>query len=78
MFFFSHMISYLLNIKSHACFEARNNRFYREKYTECTYKHKTIYIYLYKVHSRRMGRSLCTNKAPLVNEQTHQKVKKAT
>lgn len=34
--------------KSHACFEARSNKSYPEKYTECTYKHKKIiYIYLY-------------------------------
>lgn len=36
--------------KSHACFEARSNKRYPEKYTECTYKHKKksfIYIYIY-------------------------------
>lgn len=48
MFCFSQVILYLLKIKSHACFEARNNKLYQEKkYTECTYKHKIIYIYLY-------------------------------
>lgn len=26
-------------IKSHACFEARSNKHYLEKYTKCTYKH---------------------------------------
>lgn len=62
-------------IKSHACFEARSNKNYQEKYTECTYKHKNhlyIFIYIYKVHSKRMGRQLCTNEAPVVNEQTNQ------
>lgn len=31
-----------------------------------------IYLYIYKVHSKRMGRQLCTNEAPVVNEQTNQ------
>lgn len=60
-------------VKSHACFEARSNKHYQEKYTECTYKHKNyLYIFIYKIHSKRMGRQLCTNKAPIVNEQTNQ------
>lgn len=60
-------------VKSHACFEARSNKHYQEKYTECTYKHKNyLYIFIYKIHSKRMGRQLCTNEAPVVNEQTNQ------
>lgn len=64
-------------IKSHACFEARSNKHYQEKYTECTYKHKKylyiyLYIYIYKIHSERMGRQLCTHKAPVVNEEINQ------
>lgn len=31
-----------------------------------------LYIYIYKIHSKRMGRQLCTNKAPVVTERTNQ------
>lgn len=53
-------------IKSHARFEARSNKHYQEKYTECTYKHKNyLYIFIYiRSIPREWGENYAQTKLP--------------
>lgn len=77
--FLSQVILYLPKIKSHACFEARNNKLLPGKNIQNVLTNIKLFIYIYifiyyMVHCKRMRRSLCTNKALLVNERRPESV----